>query len=60
MMNANALNAAAWAFVESYQKVLGRPAPGDLFNNTKAVITPAIITYIKELAKSYENTNNQN
>lgn len=43
----NALNDAAWQFIESYQKIT--PCPPFLFNNCKSMIRDAVLKYIEKV-----------
>ena len=45
----NALNAASWEFVETYQKQFGEPVSAKLFNYGKGMIRSAILKYIRSL-----------
>lgn len=52
-----ALNEAAWAFVESYNKHTGEHPSGVLFNNTKSILREAILTYLAAIATNVAAAN---
>lgn len=45
----DALNDAGWKFDEVYQKVMGTPTPGRLFNTAKSILRECIIEYSDKL-----------
>ena len=52
--NGDALNKAGWAFLEEHGKHV-KSLPPDLFNNLKAMLRKAILTYCLEVAKAKVN-----
>lgn len=47
----NALNEAAWAFIEAYRSRTGDAVPPRLFNNCKALLRDAILKYVETVTK---------